>query len=233
MKSLFRKWGIIAYLFTFLWQSMNSLPCFASDNAVYRHENQSMNIALSFDDGPSARYTREILDILAEYHIHATFFMIGANAEQNPGLVSAVAEAGHEIGNHTYSHNKPYELSCDALLEELQRTEQAITGSSAPEPTLFRPPEGVTTPVIAGAAEQMGYRIVLWSVDTRDWDKKTTLENIVDNVMENTCSGSIILFHDSVSRKESITPQALRAIIPALLEDGYRFVTISELLCTK
>lgn len=228
-----RKWLSLALLCTICMLSCLSGRIYAAEDAVFSHKNDAMKIALTFDDGPHAEYTRQILDILEEYHVHATFFMIGINAQRHPELVSAVADAGHEIGNHTYSHDKPYQMSIEALLGELQTTEEIIESSSDCAPVLFRPPEGVNTPVISEAASEMGYRIILWSVDTRDWDSRTTLQSAVDNVLTNTSSGSIILFHDAVSRKVSITPDAIRAVIPALLDRGYQFVTVSELLGTS
>ena len=85
---------------------MHRIPAYAQENAVCSHENESMKIALSFDDGPSPRYTGEILDILKEYNIHATFFLIGENAQRYPELVRRIQSEGHEIGNHTYCHAK-------------------------------------------------------------------------------------------------------------------------------
>jgi len=205
------------------------VPISASGEVFRFVETDTMNIALTFDDGPHPKYTREILAILDEYNVKATFFMIGSNAEREPELVSEVAAAGHEIGNHTYNHEKPWKLCKSDLHCELSETADVICQGSGVSPVLFRPPEGVISGFITPAAAEMGYNIILWSVDTRDWEKNTTCESVYENVIQNIKPGGIILFHDAVSRSDSVTPEALRQVIPVLLEKGYNFVTVSEL----
>ncbi len=185
-------------------------------------------IALTFDDGPHPAYTREILSILAEYDIRATFFIIGVNAETWPGLVEETVAAGHEIGNHTYRHANLRRESYDTIRGEILGMENVLWQQTEVRPHLFRPPGGLYGDEVCRAAADLDYTVILWTVDTRDW-AHTPVEEIVENVLTSTESGDIILFHDYVAAP-SPTPAALRQIIPALLERGYTFVTVSELL---
>ena len=198
------------------------------DVYIFCNTGGEKKIALTFDDGPHPAYTREILDILEDYGIRATFFLIGVNAEQYPDLVQAELAAGHEIGNHTYRHSNLQKEAYDAVRCEIQEMEDALGKYTENRPHLFRPPGGLYCDEVCRAAADLDYTVILWSVDTRDW-AHTSVEDIVENVMTNVDSGDIILFHDFVSG-QSPTPEALRRILPELLSQGYEFVTISELL---
>ncbi len=187
-----------------------------------------MRIALTFDDGPHPRYTLQILDILAEYGIKATFFEVGENVRYYPDAAKRVAAEGHEIGNHTYTHPHIKNLNEDQLREETMKCESAIIDITGIKPKIFRPPEGVVDSAVKTWADRNGYSVVLWSVDTRDW-AGTSVAEMVKNIDNNVKPGSIILMHDYVSRR-SHTIEALKQIIPLLLNKGYKFVTVSELL---
>lgn len=187
----------------------------------------SKKIALTFDDGPSREYTAEILDILREYGVKATFFVVGVNIEKAPDLLRRVVAEGHEIGNHTYSHPHLQKMNSETLATELARTDALIHRITGITPTLFRPPEGVVTSSVKTAAINGGYRLVLWSIDTRDW-ALNPVSNILQTVKQEASDGDIILFHDWVAGK-SPTPAALKAVIPWLKAQGFEFVTVSNL----
>lgn len=197
---------------------------------IKSHDNYNQKIALTFDDGPHPVYTKQILDILYDYDARATFFTIGKNASLHPDLIRRMINEGHEIGNHTWSHHLTWTLGRDSLLNELDETERIICEISDFRPKLFRPPDGINTTTIREAAAEMDYSVILWTIDTRDWEQSTKTDDIIAKVMENVGSGSIILCHDFVSRRDSVTPEAIAALIPLLLREGYRFVTVSELI---
>lgn len=199
--------------------------------AVYRHDNTSKRIALTFDDGPHYKYTGEILDILKEYGAKATFFVVGELAERYPELVLRELAERHEVGNHTWSHPKMAKLTSDQLKNEILRTERLLNEIADYRPKLFRPPEGSFKKSSEELAEANDYTLILWTVDTRDW-AHTPVEQIVEMVENDTEAGSIILCHDFIGR-DSPTPDALRKFIPALLDKGFEFVTVSELLASE
>ncbi|MBE6554746.1 MAG: polysaccharide deacetylase family protein [Ruminococcaceae bacterium] len=206
------------------------MDAFGEPNIVYRYvgKTDKKRIALTFDDGPHPRYTPQILDILNEFGVEATFFVVGTNAETYPELIEREQREGHEIGNHTYNHYHTAKMSAATLIEDIlacSNTLERITGSRV---KLFRPPEGVCTPDIKTHCEENDFTIVMWSVDTRDWAHPSVTE-ICRNVKEHVKNGSIILMHDFIG-KNSPTPEALRRIIPMLQESGYEFVTVSRLL---
>ena len=184
-------------------------------------------IALTFDDGPHPRYTPKILSLLEKYNVKATFFMIGSNALLYPETARAVKKAGHEIGNHTYKHPHMLKLTEAELWNEIKETERAFAEIGLEQPTLFRPPEGYRTKEQCELLEKEGYRVVVWSLDTHDW-KGTTSSDIVHYVTSHIKGGDIILFHDYISGQNT-TIAALEQLIPKLLKDGYKFVTVSEL----
>lgn len=208
-----------------------SLRAAAAPDIVYRYASGGgkRRVALTFDDGPHPRYTPQILDILAEYGVEATFFMVGSNAAYHPELVERVLAEGHEIGNHTEHHYHTANMTADKLTADIlacAETLSRFTGGAAPR--LFRPPEGVFNEEIKALCEKEGYTIVMWSVDTRDWAHTPVCE-IVSGVRENVRDGAIILMHDFIG-KNSPTPAALRQIIPMLQRSGYEFLTVSRLL---
>ncbi len=202
----------------------------ASESKItYRRvENDQMEIALTFDDGPHPYHTEKILDILEKYNIKATFFFVGQNIENYPEAAEKVYAAGHEIGNHTYTHHRVRAMEHGELLRELNRCDDAIYEIEEYRTRLFRPPEGAFDGEVEDAAKIMDYSIILWSIDTRDWEGLHP-ESIYQNVMSNVRSGDIILMHDYIGRN-SPTSAALELIIPALLEKGYKFVTVSSLV---
>ena len=199
------------------------------DKTVYRRVNTEEKIvAITFDDGPHPRYTAKILDILAEYDAKATFFVIGKNLELYGDLTRRAAEEGHEIGNHTYTHSSLLPLDRASLEREICEGEGLREDCIGRRPTVFRPPGGMSSPLVERVVEENGNKIILWNIDTRDWSGRSD-EEIIECVMRDTVPGSIILFHD-YAVQSSATVDALKEILPRLSAAGYRFVTVTELL---
>ncbi len=213
----------LCVIFTF------SLNAYSVGTSVYhKHSGEGMYIAVTFDDGPHPKKTPKILDLLAEYNIHATFFTVGQNIEYYAEAAKRILEEGHEIGNHTYSHPHMRNAEINALKNEIKACEKVINNKLQKNTSLFRPPEGVVDNEILRLASDMGYDLILWSVDTRDW-AGTSAEEICENVISHVRPGDIILMHDYTGAN-CHTLEALKLIIPKLIEKGYQFVTVSELI---
>ena len=213
---------------------MGSLTCVFSRISVHGETqvyhsvpNETKRIALTFDDGPHPSQTKRILDILDAYGVKATFFMIGVNVENYPDAAREVLTRGHEVGNHTYSHYHLKQQGEGKLEEELKRCEEILEKACACRPHLFRPPEGYVSDFVCRCSEREDYRLILWSVDTRDWEIRDAAK-ISERVLRQVKSGDIVLMHDYVAR--SRTPEALEILLPKLLEQGYQIVTVGELL---
>ncbi|SHM67758.1 polysaccharide deacetylase family sporulation protein PdaB [Caldanaerovirga acetigignens] len=192
-------------------------------------------VAITFDDGPDPLYTPQILDILKEKDVRATFFLIGKNAQQYPEIAKRITKEGHTIGNHTYSHKSLIPLSAAATRKEIKRGEEAIFKATGIRPTLFRPPRGVYSTYALKFLRQERYTVVLWDVSAMDWAELPP-QSIVSNVLRHVRPGSIILFHDSgdiVSFKggdRTNTVKALPLVIDELKAQGYDFVTVDEMI---
>ncbi len=197
-------------------------------NVYCRNTKQAGKIALTFDDGPHPKYTKEILDILEEYHITATFFIVGVNAINYPKDLQKIVDYGCEIGNHTDTHCRIKNLAQEKLQLEIKHCEDTIYQICGVRPHVFRPPEGMMNCYLKDVAKEMGYNVVLWSIDTNDWALNPPTE-ILKTVKSQIRGGDIILMHDYVSGGNT-TCNALRLIIPELLQSGYEFVTVSELI---
>ena len=192
-----------------------------------RFQVEERVVALTFDDGPHPVATEKILSLLESHNAHATFFVIGQNAVHYPDVLRIIADKGHEIANHTYSHGALFRESMDEIKDEIEKTEDIILSICQKKTTLFRPPEGCISGNILSAAGDLGYDVILWSIDTNDW-AHTSKEEMINNVKKNVKPGSIILFHDYISG-EAHTIEALEEILSYLSGLGYSFKTISEI----
>lgn len=183
-------------------------------------------IALTFDDGPNQKLTPHLLDLLAEHHIHVTFFVVGENAVQYPEILQRAVREGHEIGNHSWSHPNLAKMSDENVRSQIKRTEEVITSAIGSRPILFRPPYGsVTAHQKHFIHDELGYEIILWEVDPLDW--KNPGPNVVSSrILKETRPGSIVLVHDIHAQ----TIQAMPATLTELEAKGFKFVTVSELL---
>lgn len=197
-------------------------------NVISGAKTSRQIIALTFDDGPDPEKTPEILDILAEYGIHATFFAVGENVKAHPELVQREIDEGHEIGNHTFTHTFLKNADSGIIDKELNGFDDMMLEMFEYKPKLLRPPGGLYNISLCDTAKNMGYTVVLWSIDTRDW-AHTPVDKICKNICDSAKSGDIILMHDYICGK-SPTPAALRVIIPRLIDEGFDFVTVSELM---
>ncbi|MFG6192347.1 polysaccharide deacetylase family protein [Nonomuraea sp. JJY05] len=177
-------------------------------------------VALTFDDGPGP-YTDTLLAYLAAYHAHATFFVVGGNVVTYPGVLRRTVAAGHEIGNHTWSHPDLTRLSPARVRSQLGRTDQAIRAVAGVVPGLVRPPYGALN---ATVRRQTGRPMVLWSVDTLDWRFRSSA-TVARRALRSVRPGSVILFHDI----HPTTVRAIPRVLRRLTERGYRFVTVSQL----
>lgn len=205
---------------------------YISDTEVHRkHKNNCMKIALTFDDGPHPGYTPRILEILDEYGIKATFFTVGINAHYYPDTLRMVAERGHEIGNHTYSHPRVSCMAQSKLKQEIELCEETIYEITDCRTKLFRPPEGMIDSETLSVLQDLDYRVILWDIDTRDW-AHTPPREIAEKVINKVSSGDIILMHDYIG-VNSPTCEAMRIFIPVLIQKGYKFVVVSELIDTQ
>lgn len=183
---------------------------------------EKKKIALTFDDGPCAGCTNQLLDGLKKRNVKATFFLIGKNAENNPKLVRRIYEEGHLIGNHTYSHVEITKVSDEEAIQELQKTDQIIWKITGEHVQYMRPPFGAWQKELESRLEVLP---VLWTVDPLDWTTEN-VEEIVNKVVTETKENDIILLHDCY---KSSVEAALR-IIDDLQKEGYEFVTVDQLL---
>lgn len=183
-------------------------------------------VALTFDDGPWAGSTTQVLDVLKRYNIRATFFMTGMQVEKHPEIARRVVEEGHAVGNHSWNHPMTH-LDPTTAAQEVNTTAQVIEQTTGVRPQLFRPPGGNLTNGLADYAKQRNQTVLMWSVDSEDYFVAAPL--ILDNVLQDVRPGGIVLLHDG-GGDQSHTITALPQIITALKQQGYRFVTIPELL---
>jgi peptidoglycan-N-acetylglucosamine deacetylase len=190
-------------------------------------------IALTFDDGPDPDNTAHILDLLKQYNGKGTFFLIGEKVKRNPELAKRAFEEGHELANHTYHHLFLSNRSYHKLEKEITDTENGIIEATGKKPTLFRPPGGIYNDNLISLARKHGYLVIMWSwhQDTKDWSRPG-VRKIVSRVLDNLNNGNIVLFHDYVEGG-SQTIEALKLILPELQKQGYRLVTVSDLILYK
>ncbi len=184
-------------------------------------------IALTFDDGPSS-YTQQILDILSQKGVHATFFNLGNQASSNPALTKAVLDGGHELASHTNRHQNLPTLGKDDLRSEITSAFDAIEGASGKRLQMIRAPYGAFTDAEWARSADLISCNVLWNIDTLDW-KRPGAAAITDMVLSHAFNGSIVLMHDGGgNRSQDI--EALPDIIDRLKAQGYTFLTVSELM---
>jgi peptidoglycan-N-acetylglucosamine deacetylase len=202
---------------------------------VFRVKTDQKLVALTFDDGPSPVWTPRILDALKQAGVKATFFLLGEHVEKYPQIARRIAQEGHEIGNHTYDHHVLIYYKLDEVDKEIGAAERAIKEATGVTTKYFRPPKAWLTNQEKRRVKELGYKVILWSLNSKDWvtfhDKQIT-----GYILRNIRPGDIILFHDSGgvftteggSRKQ--TEKTILRLAEKLKERGYRFVTISELL---
>lgn len=198
---------------------------------VSRGRGDTAGVALTFDDGPSSD-TELILDILERHGLKATFFMLGRQVESLPQLARRVAAAGHEVGNHSYSHPSFLFSGAGETREQMERAQQIITEVLGSAPRIARPPYGARTPSYFEAARRLGLRTVLWNVSGFDWNQKDPTK-IARRVLGRAAPGSIIVLHDADSELKAnrgATVKAVQLIIDGLHERGLKVVPLSQLL---
>ncbi|MEV2909636.1 polysaccharide deacetylase family protein [Paenibacillus larvae] len=188
-------------------------------------------VALTFDDVPDPRYTSKILDILKQYNVKATFFVVGNRAKQYPNLVKRMVNEGHVVGNHSYDHPNFVKLSDAAFHDQVNKTQAVLKSLIGYEPALIRPPYGnVTEEQVKWLASQKMY-IIFWNVDSLDW-KGLTADQIVTNILGHARPGSIILQHGGggVGEDLSGSVEALPRIIEGFRKEGIKMTTVPDLL---
>jgi peptidoglycan/xylan/chitin deacetylase (PgdA/CDA1 family) len=222
--------AILGGLFVFAW-SVPTWQIFGP--AVVRGNATGGRVALTFDDGPSAPFTGQILDILRDRKVAATFFVCGKNVERHPEILQRILAEGHTIGNHTYSHPFPYFHRQAFFASQIDRTQEAIAKVTGLRPAIFRPPYGARWIGLYPVLRERGMRLVNWSDTGFDWLKNA---DIVGKTLRHLGPGSIILLHDgrNVDPPEIIdrsrTVSALPAIIDGARQAGLMFVSVTEFL---
>lgn len=191
-------------------------------NKIIDKENKL--IALTFDDGPSYN-TNKVLEVLEEYQVSATFFVLGSKIKNNEYILKRIKENGHEIGNHTYNHKILTKLKEEDIKREIDSTSNLIFELTGDHPNILRPSYGIVNKKVREVSD---YPIIIWNIDTLDW-KNHNSKRIAKRVLSKAKDGSIVLMHDVYTS----TANALKIIVPELKNNGYTFVTISELFYYK
>jgi len=207
----------------------HSLPVFG----VRRVATAERLVALTFDDGPQPPYTGEILQVLDRFGVRATFFEIGQQIDRYPAWSREVVRRGHELGNHTYSHRNLIFRWPSEVQSELAETDRRLRAAGATGPIALRPPLGKRWFTLPFLLWRSGRTLAMWEVDSGDYDPANDAKTLVQSVLRQVRPGSIVLFHDGsfrLNHPRDRTIAAIQDIIPALQAQGYRFVTLSELL---
>ncbi len=191
-------------------------------------DRNSPEISITFDDGPDETITPKILSVLEKNNIRAAFFCVGKKIEKYPEIFKSIVEKGHIIGNHSYSHSFWFDFySSRRMAEEISKTDELIFKLSGKKNRFFRPPYGVTNPMLRKALKKTGHISVAWSLKSNDTVK--TPDNVLLNLNKKLKNGDIVLFHDSIPA----TPELIEQFIINTKNTGKRFVRLDELLKFK
>lgn len=197
------------------------------DTFFYKGKPDGLRVALTFDDGPSQVGTNAVLDILKMHQVPATFFLLGDNIPGNSDVVERIIAEGHTVANHSMTHSDLRNLTEEQLGNEILSTENKIYDITGLRTALMRPTYGFVNDNLIRQLRDMGYKVIQWSVDTKDW-RDMDADQVLINTIPDIRDGSIILMHDSLPR--SATKEVLPEIIHTLRSQGYTFVTVDELL---
>ncbi len=199
---------------------------YREDIPIYSVDCEGKKCAITFDCAWGADDIPNILDTLDNYKAKATFFLVGLWAEENPDMVKLMIERGHEVANHGYSHAHMAQIPEAKIQEEIRRCTEVIEKISGTKVTLFRPPYGEYNSTTVRVAKKMNYQSIQWDVDSLDWKKNLSADDIYKRVTQNVNRGSIILFHNDTLYTEKILP----SILDNLTKNGYDCVKVSDLL---
>lgn len=208
---------------------IGSLGVFAGSDRllpIYCVETEKKQIAISFDAAWGNDDTQQLIDILKEYDVPATFFVVGAWVDKYPESVKALSDAGHQIQNHSNTHPHMPQLSKEQIKDEIESCNKKIESITGKTPTLLRPPYGDYSNSLIEVMDQLGMYTIQWDVDSLDWKENATADSICDRVTSKVKPGSIVLFHNDADN----TPAALPEILKCLKDDGYEFVFIEDLI---
>jgi peptidoglycan-N-acetylglucosamine deacetylase len=226
-------WVILTLLGFFLGLGPPGPASGAEPVTVWAGPANEKAVALTFDDGPSPVYTPQIMALCKLYQARGTFFVMGHRVEQYPGLVQGLIKAGHEVGNHSFSHPRLTKIAQLSREQELERTAVNLDLLGCPQSErLFRPPYSAYDDRLKAYLANTRRCLVLWSIDSGDW-RGLAAPAIIKNVLSRVRNGAIIIFHDNnedAQANRQSTVEALKTILPALKAAGYRMVTVSQLL---
>lgn len=208
---------------------VGSLTAFAKNERllpIYCVKTDKKQIAISFDAAWGNDDTGTLIDILAEYDVPATFFVVGSWVDKYPESVKQLSDAGHQIQNHSNTHPHMPQLSREQMRDELESCNDKIEAITGVRPTLHRPPYGDYDNALIEVMDSLGMKTIQWSVDSLDWKDSASAQSICDRVTKKVTNGSIVLFHNDADH----TPEALPTILKCLKDEGYEFVFISDLI---
>lgn len=221
---------LIIFALNSAWEFSGSTSRQLGGELVNRVETEEKVIALTFDDGPTPGFTKRVLDILEAEQVRATFFLVGEFIEANPLEAKRIIEAGHEVGNHSYSHPRMVLVDYASVAGELERTDELIREAGFTGTIHFRPPFGRKLFSLPRYLDDNGITSITWDVAPETWDDKIQPKaEIVEKVLQEARPGSIVLLHVMFPSREN-TIAAVPEVIEELRQRGYRFVTVSEML---
>lgn len=194
---------------------------------IYCVQSEEKVVALTFDAAWGNEDTQQLIDILGQYNVPATFFLVGDWVDNYPESVKALSDAGHSVQNHSNTHPYLTQCSADTIMSELNACNDKIEAITGVRPTLIRPPYGDYNDTVVNTIRSMGMEPIQWDVDSLDW-KELSAPEITQRVLSGVQPGSIILFHNAALH----TPEALPDIIDSLMQEGYTFVTVNDLILT-
>jgi peptidoglycan-N-acetylglucosamine deacetylase len=228
---------LVGAIFVFLFILYTVIPYILSSwvgFGVYRNGIRKREIALTFDDGPSPKYTNELLDLLYKHQIKASFFVVGSKAAKHPEIIQRMDREGHLIGIHNYVHQSNWLLTPLQVKHGLEKSAQIIENIIGVKPSFYRPPWGVVN--LFDFFIHKNYRIILWSLMVGDWRSKGGSKKREIRLLERVKPGDIILLHDCGDTWGAdvdaplYTIEALRRVLPELAKRGYTFGRVDEMI---
>ncbi|CAI3800049.1 polysaccharide deacetylase family protein [Rheinheimera sp. MM224] len=224
---------VLAVLFFVIWKLSSSVKFQLFGELIYQVDTEQKLVALTFDDGPTPHYTAGVLQLLDLYQVKATFFVTGADTQRYMTQAKQIVAAGHQLGNHSWSHQRMVFMSLDEINRELEGTDQQIRTAGFEGEILFRPPYGKKLVLLPWYLANTHRTSITWDVAPETFDEDSEdPQTMATEVLEQVKPGSIVLLHLMYKNREA-SRAALPLIIKGLKEKGYRMVTLSELLAAQ